>query len=306
MEIGKINLTGKLKISSAEIPVSVIKKIEREELKETAYDTEDIINDKVEAGTVTVLKEGQNRVEKTVYNLLDKEIISEETTVLQEGENRILEIGTKPIIIETGTVDLDNVDTGYEWLDEVLEAPKVWQEYYESVAQGNPITKPIMVTGENDLVLYPITTPFPADTTYRLFFNFKIRNIMGFSVEPDTPFSMEEMFRGASDIKYIPFFDTSNATNMNNAFYGCTNLTTIPLLDTSNIINNHNMFFNCRKLSDESLNNILAMFAKSGITFELFKNLKRAGFNADNYPAERIEALENYQDFINAGWTIGY
>lgn len=34
--------------------------------------------------------------------------------------------------------------------------------------------------------------------------------------------------------------------------------------------------------------------------------ISKLGFSSNAYPKSRIQALSNYQDFINAGWSIGY
>ena len=38
----------------------------------------------------------------------------------------------------------------------------------------------------------------------------------------------------------------------------------------------------------------------------VYKNLSEQGFTSANYPATRIQALPHYQDFVSAGWSIGY
>ena len=63
------------------------------------------------------------------------------------------------------------------------------------------------------------------------------------------------------------------------------------------------MFSSCNKLTDTSIDNILQFCITSKR-----KNgtLKYLGFNSNAYPINRIEALPHYQDFLDAGWTIGY
>ena len=56
-------------------------------------------------------------------------------------------------------------------------------------------------------------------------------------------------FENMKYIKGIPFYNTSNVTNMSHMFYECTNLTTIPLLDTSNVTNMGGMFEKCSSLT---------------------------------------------------------
>ena len=64
-----------------------------------------------------------------------------------------------------------------------------------------------------------------------------------------------------------PFYDTSNATNMNSMLCYCTNLTTVPNFDTSNVTDMSYMFSSCRKLTTipnfdtSKVTNMSGMFA---------------------------------------------
>lgn len=116
--------------------------------------------------------------------------------------------------------------------------------------------------------------------------------------------SMSTMFNYCSALRTIPQFDTSNVASMGYMFDGCSNLTTVPVLDTSAVFNMDYMFNGCNNLSDDSLNNILQMCINA-INYGP-STLAYLGLNGTNYPTSRIQALPNYQDFIDAGWTIGY
>ena len=58
-----------------------------------------------------------------------------------------------------------------------------------------------------------------------------------------------------------------------------------------------------RSLTNESLDNILQFCITSKIENGTLKYL---GLTSNYYPATTIQSLPHYQDFINAGWTIGY
>ena len=90
---------------------------------------------------------------------------------------------------------------------------------------------------------------------------------------------------------------------MNHMFNNCTSLKEIPQLNTSNVTNMSVMFYSCNKLTDTSIDNILQFCITAKI-----KNgtLKYLGFDSNAYPINRIEALPHYQDFLDAGWAIGY
>ena len=64
-----------------------------------------------------------------------------------------------------------------------------------------------------------------------------------------------------------------------------------------------NMFKYCPNLSNESLNNILAM-CTNAIKITSNKTLKYIGLT--NEQAATCQGLSNYNTFISAGWTTGY
>lgn len=103
-----------------------------------------------------------------------------------------------------------------------------------------------------------------------------------------------------------PMLDTQNVTTMKSMFGDCYSLRKIPQFNTSKITTMQNMFTDCYSLTDESLNNILKMCININSNYSRTKSLTELGFNILNYSASRIQALPSYQDFIDAGWTIGY
>lgn len=115
--------------------------------------------------------------------------------------------------------------------------------------------------------------------------------------------NMSTMFYNCSSLTEIPLLSTANVTTMESMFNSCSSLTTIPLLDTSKVTNMNSMLSGCYNLTDASLDNILQMCINS---LETNKTLGRLNFSSVYYPASRIQALPHYQDFINAGWSIGY
>ena len=62
-------------------------------------------------------------------------------------------------------------------------------------------------------------------------------------------FAKSNGFSGMKYIKGIPFYDTSNMTNMEYLFTGCSNLQSIPPIDASNATNANYMFQNCTSLT---------------------------------------------------------
>ena len=104
--------------------------------------------------------------------------------------------------------------------------------------------------------------------------------------------------------------NTTGVTNFRAAFYNCGQLTTVDMFDTSSGTNFEKMFGVCYFLTDASLDNILQMLASATNytgtkTFAYVFELNSTVGNR-YYPASRLQALPHYQDFIDAGWTIGY
>ena len=115
--------------------------------------------------------------------------------------------------------------------------------------------------------------------------------------------NMAFMFYNCTNLTEIPLLNTSNNTNMYYMFYGCTSLQTIPSLDTSNVTVMRYMFYDCTSLSDESLNNILAMCANA-TSYTDTKTLQYISLTSEQ--ANRCKTLSNYSVFTAAGWTTGY
>lgn len=118
--------------------------------------------------------------------------------------------------------------------------------------------------------------------------------------------AMGGMFSDCYSLKSIPLFDTQNVTQMNNMFNNCYSLKDVPKFKTDKVTTFNNMFSRCNNLTNDSLNNILEMCI-GATSYTGTKTLYQLGINdATTYPAARIQALSNYQAFIDAGWTIGY
>lgn len=117
--------------------------------------------------------------------------------------------------------------------------------------------------------------------------------------------SMYDTFQNCSSLTAIPQLDTSKVTTMYYMFAYCSSLITVPQLDTSSVTGTgmKNMFTGCTSLSDESLNNILAM-CTNAVKITSNKTLKYIGLTSDQ--ATRCQGLSNYQAFLDAGWTTGY
>ena len=114
---------------------------------------------------------------------------------------------------------------------------------------------------------------------------------------------MRYMFENCTALTTIPQLDTSKVTIMSSMFRGCTALTTIPQLDTSAVTDIYHMFYNCTALSNDSLNNILAMFTNA-TAYTDTKTLKYIGLSETQ--ATTCTTLSNWSACEAAGWTTGY
>ena len=114
---------------------------------------------------------------------------------------------------------------------------------------------------------------------------------------------MRYMFYNCKYLTSIPQLDTSRVTNMYCMFCDCYRLIDLPLLNTSSVTDMQSMFSNCTDLSDESLNNILAMCINATF-YTSTKTLKEIGLSEKR--TTTCMTLSNYQSFLDAGWTTGY
>ena len=94
---------------------------------------------------------------------------------------------------------------------------------------------------------------------------------------------------------------------MNMGFYGCTNLVNVPDLAIPNVVLNSGLvdtFKNCPNLSNDSLNNIMAICTRCTNVSAVNKTLAKVGLSQTQ--ATTCMGLSNYTAFTNAGWTTGY
>jgi hypothetical protein len=118
--------------------------------------------------------------------------------------------------------------------------------------------------------------------------------------------SLDYSFSYCGNLKAIPYMDTSNVTSFNYCFRNCYAIETFPILDFSNAKNLSSVWVDCNSLTDTSLDNILQTLI-SATSYTGTKALTSVGsWVTSIYPASRWQALPHYQDFIDAGWTIGY
>jgi len=120
----------------------------------------------------------------------------------------------------------------------------------------------------------------------------------------------KNMFYNCSSLKTISKFETGALSNTQNLFASCRVLQDIPILNIGNgIATSHRMLSgSVTNLTTQSLDNLLVSLANSNIIggsktlYEIFTRSDMSSY----YPVSTIEALPHYQDFVNAGWSIGW
>lgn len=115
----------------------------------------------------------------------------------------------------------------------------------------------------------------------------------------------EAMFAECSSLVTAPELGALGILNTAQMFENCTSLRNVPLYTLGNNANVAAMFNGCHNLTDESLDNILKMCAAAP-DYRKTKTWLFVFGNDNYYPVSRIEALPSYQEFLDAGWTIGY
>lgn len=115
------------------------------------------------------------------------------------------------------------------------------------------------------------------------------------------------MFQGCTSLEEAPSFSCPNAIDFGFMFSGCSSLREIPRYSRASsgflARGMMSMVAGCPNLSDNSLNNIMAM-CKSYSNAEQ-KSLAYVGISQEQ--AERCKSLSNYQALLDAGWDMtGY
>lgn len=163
---------------------------------------------------------------------------------------------------------------------------------------------PISIQNGYDYAVEVMNNFIPSESLYYKFSSNKNLIYMPL-VNTSITTNMSYAFYNCENLNSLPLLDTSNVTNMKFMCRGCILLKDVPILNTSKVVQMQNAFLNTPKLSDNSLDNILQMCINA-TNYTETKTLYYIGFNSALQNASKIQALPHYQDFIDAGWTIGY
>lgn len=143
-----------------------------------------------------------------------------------------------------------------------------------------------------------------ATSTQQMFsYCYKLKNLPTLDMTKNK--SAQSMFQYCSELVNAPNIINGGEVNyLNRMFRDCTALENVPLYSFPKAWNVQYMFLNCPNLTDESLNNIMAMLTPMTSIGAGSKTLSNTGLTSEQ--ATRCQSLSNYQAFVNAGWSTGY
>jgi len=131
---------------------------------------------------------------------------------------------------------------------------------------------------------------------------YNLTQVPDFNITKST--STHRMFIYCYNLISAPNLDLRNVTSCNLMFYDCKSLVDVPFYNIRNAGLVSSMFYNCNNLSNNSLNNIMAMCTTITNTNVTNKTLKNIGLSQNQ--TNICKTLSNYSAFTSAGWTTGY
>ena len=131
---------------------------------------------------------------------------------------------------------------------------------------------------------------------------YNLTQVPDFNITKST--STQRMFIYCYNLLSAPNLDLRNVTSCNLMFYDCKSLVDVPFYNIKNAGLVYSMFYNCNNLSNNSLNNIMAMCTTITNTNVTNKTLKNIGLSQNQ--TNICKTLSNYSAFTSAGWTTGY
>ena len=150
----------------------------------------------------------------------------------------------------------------------------------------------------------------PTDNKFTLIGNlykYIINTVIDVLIDTSNVTSMNNMFTGCTNLKFISQFDTSKVTDMSYMFQQCSSLTSIPQFDTSKVTDMSYMFQQCSSLTSipqmdtSNVTNMNSMFAYCSklTTIPLLDCSKVIDIGMCGYNG--CEALVNLGGFKNLG-----
>lgn len=222
-----------------------------------------------------------------------------ETPTLQSKSITITENGTQTIA----------ADSGYDGLDEVEVTTNVSggaSEYNAKIDTNIVVGSTNLGNRAIDNCIQKLPTSFTLSGTSTdisdLFYEFYALEEIP-SIDFSSVTTMQAVFYKCRAITTISLGNTPNLTDIFRCFDGCTNLVSISQFDTSKVTNMRNCYRDCSSLSNDSLNNILAMCA-GATRYSGTKTLAYIGLTSAQ--ATTCTGLSNWASAQSAGWSTGY
>ena len=150
-----------------------------------------------------------------------------------------------------------------------------------------------------------LQAPLSGDLSYLFIYCKNLETISGLDISDAT--KLLYTFGYCTSLITIPNINPSKVWSFESTFYGCTILENFPVINMSNIDSATrlaSMFKECPKLTDTSLNNILASLDTANITLSYGRNLNNIGLSQTQ--AETCTTLSNWAALSAKGWTTGY
>lgn len=267
------------------------------EILPSDFDTQEVIQDLLNAGYIEEYDGSLEITENGIYDVEDYETAD---VNVSSGGDKNANFTTD--IVETTDSDQGTNNRAYQYIKEVPNID----------LSNSTTTRNLFYNCRNLEKIDGISNSSNITSCQRMFYYCKkLKEVLSFNTSNVT--SMASMFNGCEELEIAPQFNTSNVLYFDDMFYDCHKLKHIPLYDTSSATSLNGMFALYSStlqgpylLDDESLDNILQMCINA-VNYTNNKSLWAVGIRSEKHIAKsRIQALPHYQDFINAGWTIGY
>lgn len=244
-----------------------------------------------------VLTDSDKTIDKNIYfiptnangePLLDTNQVTDMSSIFSSCKN----LTTIPLL---DTSSVTNMYSMFNGCDNLIEVPML--------DTSQVIDMSYMFYGCDNLINIPLLNTSNVTNMYSIFF--KCGNLIEIPLlDTGKVTNMMSAFRSCTSLISIPQLNTISVTDARYMFSGCTNLVNLPVLDTSNLTKMDSMFSACSSLSDDSLNNILAMCSNSAVSSVYEKKLSRIGLSEEQ--AQKCTTLSNWSACESAGWTTGY